>query len=174
MENPITNGFTENPVKIQKRSSGNSKLLIFSENAIGGSRIAPCPNFGEAWAKDCSNLSNLPHFLHYQKRLKQAQHIDNRALRTYSLGSLSKYCIALNQQGKAGFLSPIYFGSLKCIYGFQAAIKLWRCVVSVTTTLDYAPERAPPPNRVLNLKMYRSISNAKHSSHRAKRTQSPH
>ena len=82
--------FTENPVKIQKRSSGNSKLLIFSENAIGGSRITPYPNFGEAWAKDYSNLSNLPHFLHYQKRLKQAQHIDNRALRTYSLGSLSK------------------------------------------------------------------------------------
>ena len=30
------------------------KPLIFSENAIGGSRIAPCPNFGEAWATEYS------------------------------------------------------------------------------------------------------------------------
>ena len=42
--------------------------------------MAPHPNFGEAWAKDCSNLSNLPHFLHYQKRLKQAQHIDKQKM----------------------------------------------------------------------------------------------
>ena len=97
MENPKDASHARGRVLVAKSSFWLNKLLIFSENAIGGSRITPYPNFGEAWAKDYSNLSNLPHFLHYQKRLKQAQHIDNRAWRTYSLGSLNS--ISPYQQG---------------------------------------------------------------------------